>query len=190
MSTTVNFDISRTLFLFTAWRYEEYLKSYSYVWTGTLYRVSLHVRFKYLMVFLPHVWYLPVQAKGLNLLWTYRVRYVFLPPEFVSLLCLNFWWNMSQVKSDFLAWWHLVGWRLLGFPQFLAFWKPCFISVLLQKSFHVHFSRLGVPGSIILAVNPFTAQRCLLSRQGFSSSVCQAVSGAAEVSTAKVYQQC
>ena len=41
-------------------------KSYSYVWTGTLYRVSLHVQFKYLMVFTPHVQYLPVQAKGLN----------------------------------------------------------------------------------------------------------------------------
>ena len=44
----------------------EYLKSYSYVWTGTLYRVSLHIRFKYLMVFLLHVQYLPVRVKGLN----------------------------------------------------------------------------------------------------------------------------
>ena len=69
MSTTLNFDISRTLFLFTAWRYEEYLKSYSYVWTGTLYRVSLHVQFKYLTVFLPHVQYLPVRAKGLILVY-------------------------------------------------------------------------------------------------------------------------
>ena len=43
------------------------MKSYSYVWTGTLYRVSLHVWFKYLMVFLPHVQYLPVWAKGLML---------------------------------------------------------------------------------------------------------------------------
>ena len=62
----LNFDISRTLFLFTAWRYQEYLKSYSYVWTGTLYRVSLHMWFKYLMVFLLHVRYLPVQVKGLT----------------------------------------------------------------------------------------------------------------------------
>ena len=98
MSTTLNFDISRTLFLFTAWRYEEYLKSYSYVWTGTLYRVSLHVQFKYLMVFLLHVQYLPVQAKGLTwVIW--------------SILCIwhrNFHKIISTSQQD-EARWLLVG---------------------------------------------------------------------------------
>ena len=34
--------------------------------TGAHYRVSLHVQFKYLIVFTPHVQYLPVWAKGLT----------------------------------------------------------------------------------------------------------------------------
>ena len=90
MSTTLNFDISRTLFLFTAWRYEEYLKSYSYVWTGTLYRVSLHVRFKYLTVFLLHVWYLPVRAKGL-------MFYQFFVPQlsWPMLIPAHWWFHLS-----------------------------------------------------------------------------------------------
>ena len=40
------------------------------------------------------------------------------------------------------------------------------------------FGRLGPQGSAISAFNPLAAQRCVLCRKGFSSSVCQAVMGA------------
>ena len=41
------------------------------------------------------------------------------------------WQNMSQVSSDFVFQWHLVGWRLFGFPQFSACWKLLLIGVPL-----------------------------------------------------------
>ena len=56
-----------------------------------------------------------------------------------------------------------------------------------------HCGCLGRPGtqrSVISAFNPLAVQQCVLHRQGFSSSVCQAVVGATWVSTSKVYQQC
>ena len=52
------------------------------------------------------------------------------------------------------------------------------------------FSRPCAQGSAISAFNPLTAQRCVLCRQGFSTSICQAVLGATEASMSKVYQQC
>ena len=47
-----------------------------------------------------------------------------------------------------------------------------------QKSRHGCFGRPGTQGSAISAFNPLAAQRHVLCRQGFSSSVCQAVAGA------------
>ena len=43
---------------------------------------------------------------------------------------------------------------------------------------------------MISAFNPLAAQQCVLCQQGFSSLVCQAVVGAAQISTSRVYQQC
>ena len=43
------------------------------------------------------------------------------------------------------------------------------------RSDHEYFSRLGPQGSTITAFNPLAAHRCVLHRQGFCSSVCQAV---------------
>ena len=43
---------------------------------------------------------------------------------------------------------------------------------------HGCFGRLGAVGTAVAEFNPLAAQRCLLCRQGFSSSVCQAVAGA------------
>ena len=40
------------------------------------------------------------------------------------------------------------------------------------------FGRPGAQGSVISGFNPLAAQLCVLHRQGFSSSVCQAVVGA------------
>ena len=51
-------------------------------------------------------------------------------------------------------------------------------------------SRQGDQGSAISAFNPLAAQWCVSCRQGFSSSVCQAVVGATWTSMSKVYQQC
>ena len=55
---------------------------------------------------------------------------------------------------------------------------------------HGHFSRPHAQGSAISVFYPLAAQRCVLCRQGFSSSVFQAVAGATEASSVKVYQQC
>ena len=52
------------------------------------------------------------------------------------------------------------------------------------------FGRPGTQGSAISAFNPLAAQQCVLCRQGFSSSVCQAVAWATQTSTSRVYQQC
>ena len=59
-----------------------------------------------------------------------------------------------------------------------------------KRSCHGCFGRPGTQGSAISAFNPFAAQRCVLCRQGFSSSVCQAVVGATQMSMSRVYQQC
>ena len=47
-----------------------------------------------------------------------------------------------------------------------------------KRSHHGCFSRPGAQGSVISAFNPLAAQQHVLCRQGFSSSVCQAVVGA------------
>ena len=52
------------------------------------------------------------------------------------------------------------------------------------------FGRPGAHGSAIPAFDPLAAQQHVLCRQGFSSSVCQAVAGATQMSTSQVYQQC
>ena len=46
-----------------------------------------------------------------------------------------------------------------------------------KRSHHGCFGRPGAQGSAISAFNPLAAQQCVLCRQGFSSSVCQAVVG-------------
>ena len=59
-----------------------------------------------------------------------------------------------------------------------------------KRSHHGCFGRPGARGSAISAFNPLAAQQCVLCRQGFSSSVCQAVVGATQTSMSRVYQQC
>ena len=50
--------------------------------------------------------------------------------------------------------------------------------------------QLGAEGSLITAFNHLATQRSVLHRQGFSSSVCQAIVGVTQASISKVYQQC
>ena len=52
----------------------------------------------------------------------------------------------------------------------------------LMKRSHC-LGRLGAKGSGVNAFNPFVAQRCVLLRQGFFSSVCWAVTGETHLST-------
>ena len=55
---------------------------------------------------------------------------------------------------------------------------------------HGCLSRLCAQWSASTAFNLWAAHRCVLHRQGFSSSVLQAVVGATQVSTTNIYQQC
>ena len=57
-----------------------------------------------------------------------------------------------------------------------------------KRSHHECFTSPHVQGFAVSAVNLLAAYRCVLHRQGFSSSVCQA--GATQTSEMKVYQQC
>ena len=59
-----------------------------------------------------------------------------------------------------------------------------------KRSHHGCLSRPCAQGSAISAFNPLAAQQCVLCRQGFSSSVCQAVAGTTQAFTSKFYQQC
>ena len=52
------------------------------------------------------------------------------------------------------------------------------------------FRRPCAQGFAIYAFNHLVAQRCVFCRQGFSSSVCQAVVVATQASMMKMYQQC
>ena len=59
-----------------------------------------------------------------------------------------------------------------------------------KRSCHGCFDRPGAQGSAISAFNLLAAQQRVLCRQGFPSSVCQAVVGATQASMSKVFQQC
>ena len=67
---------------------------------------------------------LSLGAVGLNAFnrpWMFQVSYVFHPPELVPLVLPKF--LAEYVKSDVWFWWHHVGWRLLGSPQFSTCWQ-------------------------------------------------------------------
>ena len=55
---------------------------------------------------------------------------------------------------------------------------------------HECFGRPSAQRSAISEFNPLAAQRCVLHRQSFSLSVCQAVAEVTRASATKVYQQC
>ena len=59
-----------------------------------------------------------------------------------------------------------------------------------KRSHRGCFHLPGTQGSVISAFNPLAAEWHVLCRQQFSSSVCQAVVGATQMSTPKLYQQC
>ena len=65
---------------------------------------------------------LPLGTLGLNAFnnpLMFQVSYVFPPPALVPLVLSKF--LAECIKGQLrLFWWHHVGWRLLGFPQFLT----------------------------------------------------------------------
>ena len=68
--------------------------------------------------------------------------------------------------------------------------RPSLVVLCHKRSHHGCLGRPGAQGSAISAFNPLAAQQCVLQRQEFSSSVCQALAGASQASMSKVYQQC
>ena len=121
----------------------------------------------------------------------FQVSYVFPPPALAPPVLSKF--LAEHVRSQLR---HLI----LVAPCWMeASWLPTVLNMLAdislavphhKRSCHGHLSRPGTQGSVISAFNPLAAQQCVLCRERFSSIVCQAVAGATQVSTSKVYQQC
>ena len=134
---------------------------------------------------------LPLGALGLNAFshpWTFQVSYVFPPLALVPLVLSKF--LVEHVNGQLR---HL----LLVAPCWMeAPWLPTVLNMLadvpwqcpIVKDLVMDVSVGQVLGSVISAFNPLAAQQCVLCRQGFSSSVCQAVVGAIQTSTSRVYQ--
>ena len=100
------------------------------------------------------------------------VSYVFPPPTLVPL-----------VLSKFLAE------HVKGQIRLLILVAPCWMEAPWLNT--VLSMLADVPWWCpIMKVNPLAAQRCVLCRQGLSSSVFHAVAGATEASTSKLYQPC
>ena len=83
-----------------------------------------------------------------------------------------------------------MGWKVLGISQFSTCWKTFLVSVIIKKSGHGCFGRPCAQGSTITAFNPLAVQEYVSCRQGFFSSVCQAVVEVTWASMTKVCQQC
>ena len=137
---------------------------------------------------------LPLGVLGLNAFshpWTFQVSYVFPSPSSGPSSC-------AQVSGRTCQWSTQIfdsGGTMLDGGSLASHSSQhvggCSLVVSnCKRSHHGCFSRPGTQGSAISAFNPLAAQQCVLCRQGFSSSVCQVVAGATQMSTLKVYQQC
>ena len=137
---------------------------------------------------------LPLGALGLNAfshLWMFQVSYVFPPLALVPLVLSKFLGEHvnGQLRHLILAapCWMEVPWlpiilnMLADVPQQYPIIKDLIINILVGQA---------LKGLQYLHLNPLAAQQCVLHKQGFSSSVCQAVAGATQTSTSRVYQQC
>ena len=137
---------------------------------------------------------LPLGALGLNAFnhpLMFQVHYMFPPPALVPLVLFQICGRTCGRSTQmFDSSGIMLGGGSLA-PHSSQHVGRCSSAVSHHKrSHHGCLSRTGAQGSAISAINPLAAQWCVLHRQGFSSSVCQAVAGATWVSTSKVYQQC
>ena len=120
----------------------------------------------------------------------FQVSYVFPPPVLVPLVLSNFLAEHvnSQLRHLILvaSYWMEAPWL----PTVLNMFCRHFSMVSHHKKSHCGwFYRPGAQGPAISTFNPLAAQWCVLCRQGFSFSVSQAVVGATQMSTPKVYEQ-
>ena len=121
---------------------------------------------------------LHVGGLGLNAFnnpWTFQAKYVFSPPALVPLVLSKFLAEHVKGQTRIL---------ILVAPCWMeAPWLPSsqyvsrYSSALShhKRSHHGCFSRPHAQGSPISAFIPLAAHRCVVCRQGFSVSVCQAV---------------
>ena len=135
----------------------------------------------------------PPGALGLNAfnhLQKFQLSYVFPAPALIPLVLSKFLAEhiTSQFRLPILV--HHVGWRLLGFhsSQHVG-WHSSLMSHC-KGSYQGCFDRLGNKGSAITAFNALTVVRCVLHREGLSSTVHQAVVEVIQAPTMKVYHQC
>ena len=137
---------------------------------------------------------LPLGALGLNAFnhpWMFQLSYVFPHPALVPLVLSKFLaehvkgqpqtFDSDGTKFDGGS----MASTVLSMLADALQWCPIIKDLIMGC-----FGRPCAQGSVISAFNPLAAQRCVLHRQGFSSSVCQAVVGATWASTSKVYHQC
>ena len=137
---------------------------------------------------------LPVGALVLNAFshpWNCQVSYVFPPLALVPLVLSKFSSRTCQQSTQTFT----SGGSMLDGGSLASNCSQhagrCSLAVSSCKRSHRGcFGRPGTQVSAISAFNPLAAQQFVLCRQGFSSLVCQAVAGATQRSTSRVYQRC
>ena len=92
---------------------------------------------------------------------------------------------MSEVNSDFYSSGTLLDGGCLASQSFQHVGSHSSSLSYYEKSFYRCFSGLDAQGSAITAFKPLAAQRCVLHKQRFPSSVCQVVAGLTQVSMTK-----
>ena len=117
---------------------------------------------------------IPLGPLGLNTFnypRTYHVSYVFPSPTLVTLDLSKFLTKYVTGQFRFL---------LMALCCMEAPWPPTVLTMkkeiphwcpMIRRSCHECVSRLDATGSVIAVFCPLAAQRCVLCRQGFSSSV-------------------
>ena len=114
----------------------------------------------------------------------YQVSYVFLSSCISSLSSIQVsnWVCHRSIQTSYSVV-TLLDWGSLASQSSQLVGRHSLFTSYCKKSHHGSFSRLGAQGSAITELNPLATQKCVLCRQGFSSSTSQAVTGA---STTKV----
>ena len=128
---------------------------------------------------------LPVGAlrwKAFNCPWTYQVNYDFIylfnSPNFVHISSRICHMSIQTCNSSCSS------------LDRGSFPSHSYQHVVRHYTSVSYYRRLDAQGFAIATYNPVAAQRYVLNRQGFSSSVCNAVAGVTHVSTTKIYMQC
>ena len=111
----------------------------------------------------------------------------FLPQLLFPIFYPKFWPSVEQDNSDFFFLWHLVGWSLLGFPEFSTCWQM-FIRCPIIKDLVMDVLVRQVLKGLQSLHFALWLVRYTLHRPGFSSSFSQAVLGMMSIYD-RIYQQ-